>query len=291
MTRAQQGNRRSRGGDSRPAAARPARPAQTAVEYTGWPDGALFDYDAIPFDLAESIRVILNRDGWGGRSALPTTLAVTSSLAGEGVTTISQALAAIIAEELDLRVCWFDLASTADPDEPASHPGDTDENRDNGDGGGHDDVDDDVDDGPVDHARAADERPGLIDILAERARVDDAFLRSRNNPRLVVLSPGSVPVERRNQVIRSVELEELLGRLASEFDHVVLDVPPILSHANASALIRLADAGVLVVDHRSVSISEVRRSVDAMAPTPNLAVVINRHRPYTPRAIRRLMDR
>jgi Mrp family chromosome partitioning ATPase len=81
----------------------------------------------------------------------------------------------------------------------------------------------------------------------------------------------------------------LLKILADEFDHVVFDLPPVLTSANGLALLRRSDASVFVVEHRSTTIAQVQRAIAATQPTPNLGVVLNRYHTSIPFRLRRLL--
>jgi Mrp family chromosome partitioning ATPase len=133
------------------------------------------------------------------------------------------------------------------------------------------------------------ERPSLLDILADQSRILSAFQRSPDLPQLMSLAPGPVPDSKRNMIVRSPEFERLLSILADEFDHVVFDIPPVLTSANGLALLRRADASLLVVRHRSTTLAQVQRAMEATQPTPNLGVVLNRYRTSIPARLRRLL--
>jgi len=220
--------------------------------YTSAP---LLRYDNIPNELAEALRSIINRYELRGGEPLPKSIAVTSSLPGEGVTTVSQALSTMIAQEMKEFVCWVDCGWL----KPNS-----DANVDNG-------------------------RPDLLSILADQSRVLSAFHTSPDLPNLMSLAPGPVPESKRNLIVRSPEFERLLGILADEFDHVVFDLPPVLTSANGLALLRQADVSLMVVRHRSTSIVQVQRALQATQPTPNLGVVLNQYRTSIPAIIRPLL--
>lgn len=211
-------------------------------------------YDQIPHQLAETLRSVVNRHELRAGEPLPRSIAVAAAQLGEGVTTISQALATIIAEEMDKFVCWVDCSWMAE-----------------------DDVDPD------------DDRTNLADILADHSRIHSALYSSNELPRLVRLSPGPMPDASRNRVARSPEFERLLEILTDEFDHVIFDLPPLLTNASALSLLRRADTALLVVRHRSTSIAHVERAMASMEATPNLAVVLNRFDTRIPTRLRRLL--
>ena len=91
-------------------------------------------------------------------------------------------------------------------------------------------------------------------------------------------------------IVRSPEFERLLSILAEEFDHVVFDIPPVLATANGLALLRQADASLLVVRHRATMLQQVKRALELTQPVPNLAVVLNRYRTRVPSVFRRLLE-
>jgi Mrp family chromosome partitioning ATPase len=211
-------------------------------------------YEDIPVEIAEALRGIVNRSELRAGDPLPQAIAVTSTVRGEGATTLSKSLAALIANEMGRFVCWIDCSWLS---------------SDSG------------------HEQGG--RPNLIDIFADDSRMESAFESTPGQPSLVSLSPGPVPASQRNLIARSPEFDHMVGLLKDEFDHLVFDLPPILSHANAIGLLRQVDAGILVVRHRSTSVTNVERALEAMQPTPNLAVVLNRYRSSIPKRIRRLL--
>jgi Mrp family chromosome partitioning ATPase len=223
--------------------------------HTDLPATALLRYDNIPNELAEGLRGIINRHELRTGERLPKSIAVTSPLSGEGVTTVSQALATIIAQEMGHFVCWVDCAWLTPDGAGDRQPG----------------------------------RPSLVDILADQSRVISAFQAAPDLPQLMSLSPGPVPESKRNMIVRSPEFERLLAILAEEFDYVVFDVPAVLTNANGLALLRRADASLLVVRHRSTTIAQVQRAIEATQPTPNIGTLLNRYRTSIPGRVRRLL--
>ena len=216
---------------------------------------AMLRYDEIPAETMEGLRGIINRYELRAGERLPKSIAVTSPLPGEGVTTVSQALAVMIAQEMGSFVCWVDCAWLT-PDGARDHQG---------------------------------RRPNLVELLADQSRIISAFQASPDLPQLMSLAPGPVPESKRNMIVRSPEFERLLVVLAEEFDHVVFDLPPVLTSANGLALLRRADASLMVVRHRSTTLAQVQRAIEATAPTPNLGTVLNRYRTSIPVRLRRLL--
>ena len=240
-------------GSGEPAA--DARPSVPATVATSTVDDSLLRYEDIPVELAEALRAIINRYELRNDSTLPATIAVTSAMRGEGVTTISQVLATVIAKELSQYVCWVDCSwMSADP-----------------------------------QPTAASGRPGLIDILSDRANILSAFQTAPDVPQLFTLRAGPLPEAQRNMIARSPQFDSLLEVLSNEFDHVIFDVPPVLINSNALALLRRADESLFVVRHRATSITQFKRLSEATQPTPNFGVVLNQYRTSIPARIRRIL--
>lgn len=240
-----------------PVAQPPSTNGSSELDVVNQPgtDTGMLRYDDIPQELAEAIRTVVNRYELRHDERLPTTIAVTSALHGEGVTLTSQALSTLVAQETGQYVCWVDCSWLASDQAAESTNG----------------------------------RPGLIEILADRAKILSAFQSAPDLPQLMSLNPGPVPESKRNMIVRSPEFDQLLDVLTSEFDHVVFDIPPVLNNANGLALVRRSDASLFVVRHRSTSIRQFRRALDATQPTPNLGVVLNKFKTSIPRRLRTLL--
>lgn len=218
-------------------------------------DIGMLRYDEIPPALAEVIRSMINRYELRQNQSFASTIAVTGPLRGEGVTTVSQAMATVLAHETGRTVCWVDC-SWLSPD----------------------------------HAdRDGFSRPSLVDILADRTNILSAFQASPENPNLITLQAGPVPESKRNRIARSPEFDRLLDVLTEEFDHVIFDIPSVLEHASGLTLVRRADVSLLVVRHRSSTVTQVEKALEATQPTPNLGVIVNRRRTSIPRRLRRIL--
>jgi polysaccharide biosynthesis transport protein len=171
---------------------------------------------------------------------------------GEGVTTVSRTLAAMIAHDLEANVCWVDLNFTDDSrGAPLS-----------------------------DHA-------SLADVLSERATIESA-LEPTSNPRLALLNAGTVARSRRPVLARSPLLTDLFAALDQTFQYVVMDVPPLLASSEALNLVRHARAYLMVVGHGSTTVPQVRRTAQELRSIPSLGVVLNRFQPNMPKRLLRL---
>lgn len=90
---------------------------------------------------------------------------------------------------------------------------------------------------------------GLSDLLRERSSLRDcpieALVKRTEMPEVSVLTSGPSS-ENISNLLYSHRMLELLQRLRSEFDVILIDTPPMLDIADARILGRLADAAILV---------------------------------------------
>ncbi|MBM2623292.1 polysaccharide biosynthesis tyrosine autokinase [Actinoplanes sp. LDG1-06] len=104
--------------------------------------------------------------------------------------------------------------------------------------------------------------PGLADVLAGRAQVNDV-LRDPLQGRLTVLPPG----EKRHdpgQVLASPRLATTVRDLTSRFDVVLVDAPPLHGVADAAVLGKVTDGALLVVRANRTRTADVQRSTDLL---------------------------
>lgn len=205
--------------------------------------------------IASAVRYVLNRYELAEEQPLPRSIAVVSALRGDGVTTISRALAEVLTSDFAARVCWIDFTWTAPPRRRRK-------------------------------AAPAPVMPGIYEVLTNAATLDEVLVEG-GSPNLSVLHPGTVPDEHRSAMARWDDLQELVDRLRDDFDFLVLDVAPLLSDPDALALMRHADAQILVARHAGVSASQIRTVAKDLETIPMLGAILNEYRTHTPRLIRR----
>ena len=205
--------------------------------------------DQFPTPLVESLRYLVGRFQLGQDVELRTRLGVVSALHGEGVTTISRTLAAVIASDLDMRVCWVDL-SWASPRSPeAVEPPGPD---------------------------------GIYEVLTGGIELASA-LQWSGDPRLAILRAGRVADTQRQALARSPRLGTVLDDLEKRFDCVVFDMPPILTGSAGLGLARRMGSYLLVVRHGVTTTRHVRATVEELRTVPSLGVVLNRFKSRIPK--------
>jgi len=103
---------------------------------------------------------------------------------------------------------------------------------------------------------------GLLEVLDGKIGVDEALVPD-TTPGLTVL-PLSKATFTPRLVLGGEEMARLVADLASRFDLVVLDGPPILAVADARALAALADTVLVIARWRSTPRQGVRAALDRL---------------------------
>jgi receptor protein-tyrosine kinase len=210
--------------------------------------------DALPGPLAESLHYLVARIQLSDDELLPSPIGVVSALHQEGVTTISQGLASVLAHDLDTSVCWVGLGRNA----------------------------------PARKRKAPPQVPaGVFEVLTHQTSLADA-LESTGDSRLKMLHAGRTPHETWPSVARSHQLGQLIAELKCSFGLVILDVPPVLAGSEALAILRHAAAQLMVVRHGVTTAQQVRRAAEEIRNVPSLGVVMNQFHSKVPRQLTRL---
>jgi tyrosine-protein kinase Etk/Wzc len=143
--------------------------------------------------------------------------------------------------------------------------------------------------GATEQAAARADEPSLLDVLANKASLSSVLVPDSQHQRLTHLITGSIPAGRGHMIARSPAFEQLLALLNDEFDHVIIDCPPLLGAGHGLALLPRTAGFLLVVRHRSVSIGQVRQANELAAPTQNVGVVVTDYVTRVPSIVRRLL--
>ena len=106
---------------------------------------------------------------------------------------------------------------------------------------------------------------GLSTILGQRNIPDpEESIRSvADVPNLKVLPAGPVALHP-SEMLASPRMRDLMHSLETEFDHIVIDTPPVLSVTDAALLSALADSTILVIRTGVTSRAALRRAHDVL---------------------------
>lgn len=145
------------------------------------------------------------------------TLALCSSLEGEGKTTTAVNLAITMAGDLDRSILLVDCDLRA---------------------------------GTVHQLLAIKSAAGLSDVLAGGVELESALYRTRID-NLTVLPRGEIP-RNPSELLSSKKMRGLLEELKSKFDYIILDSPPIMPLTDACVLSSQVDGVIFIVQaHRT----------------------------------------
>jgi polysaccharide biosynthesis transport protein len=158
-------------------------------------------------------------------SPVPKVILITSALPGEGKTTATMNLGATLAS-LGSKVVIVDC----DMRRPACH-----------------------------FSAGVKNSPGFVQCLTGRVDLADAILPVPGVKNLSVIPCGPIPPNPA-EVLSSPLTGELLRKLRSEFEYVLVDSPPLLSVADSRILATLTDAAVLVTRAFETPYDLVRRA-------------------------------
>jgi len=101
--------------------------------------------------------------------------------------------------------------------------------------------------------------PGLVQCLTGRIALQEAILAVPGVANLNVIPCGPIPPNPA-EILSSPLAGELLIKLRTEFDYVLVDSPPLLSVADGRILATLTDAAVLVARAFETPYDIVRRA-------------------------------
>lgn len=117
---------------------------------------------------------------------------------------------------------------------------------------------------------------GLTDILSGQATLNDVLQVYRPVPTLAVLGAGRIPPNP-SELLGSMAMKRLLERL-SEDAVVLIDAPPLLPVTDAAILARSTDGALVVAGAGKTSIDELVKAVASLekVSAPLLGAVLNR---------------
>jgi polysaccharide biosynthesis transport protein len=105
---------------------------------------------------------------------------------------------------------------------------------------------------------------GLSTILGKNTVAAAAIRSIKDVPNLWVLPAGPIALHP-SEMLASPRMRDLLRSLEPEFDHVIIDTPPVLSVTDAVLLSALADSTLLVIRARMTNRAALRRVHDVLA--------------------------
>lgn len=115
--------------------------------------------------------------------------------------------------------------------------------------------------------------PGISDWLqGERSLA--ASIYHLEDIGLWVLPAGTIP-QNPLELMQSGKLSTLMDQLATWFDWIVIDTPPVLPLADTSIWMRLADGVLLVTRQGTTEREQLKRGIEAIEPSKLLGALMN----------------
>ncbi|MGF6597552.1 tyrosine-protein kinase Etk/Wzc [Paraburkholderia sp. GAS448] len=105
--------------------------------------------------------------------------------------------------------------------------------------------------------------PGLAEVIVGTHRFEEVLKRNVSQG-LDFLSTGGMPLNP-SELLLQPELADLIGRVASQYDMVVIDGPPLLLVADALVLGRMAGTVFVVARHGVTTVPEIGESARRLA--------------------------
>ncbi len=107
-------------------------------------------------------------------------------------------------------------------------------------------------------------RLGLCNVLTGGATLESTVIPVPGLKNLYVLPAGTTPPNPA-ELLSSNEMKELLAGLRKQYDHIVIDTPPVLSVTDAAVVSPNADAVVLVIRAGQTTKQALKRARDILA--------------------------
>jgi polysaccharide biosynthesis transport protein len=104
---------------------------------------------------------------------------------------------------------------------------------------------------------------GLSTVLTGSSDLESAKVAVPENSNLFVLPAGSLPPDPA-ELLGSAAMERLLQQCREQFDHVVIDTPPVLSVTDAVALSSQVDSVLLVIRSSKTTKGALRRACELL---------------------------
>lgn len=184
---------------------------------------------------------------------LPKQISLVSAIRGEGVTYTTWAMASIIANDLQAKVCAVELNWWFPTNEISA--------------GKHD---------------------GLAAVLEKKKTLDDVILKT-HDVHFDFIPAGDMPLQHRAFFARSDELKDVINELHNRYDYVLIDVPAILSTSDSIPLVSLSESCCLVIRQGVTHMENVQMALDDVAHLNILGVILNQVDLQTPAFIMRLI--
>jgi exopolysaccharide transport family protein len=111
-------------------------------------------------------------------------------------------------------------------------------------------------------------QPGLLDMVANKSAFEDLIITDAKYNFDFLPASTRIKPSNSSDILNSAAMRQMLKAVKTNYDYVLIDLPPILPVVDVKAVAHLFDAFVLVVEWGSTSLDEV---VKAVATSPILS--------------------
>jgi len=117
--------------------------------------------------------------------------------------------------------------------------------------------------------------PGLSEVLAGDVQVA-SVLHTTSIPNLSLITAGTIPPNPA-ELLGSEKMADLLTALRAQYDHIIIDAPPVLAVTDAPLLTNRCDLVIIVLETERVPVKAAQRMVEMLAnvQAPVGGIVIN----------------
>jgi capsular exopolysaccharide synthesis family protein len=127
---------------------------------------------------------------------------------------------------------------------------------------------------PVVHSLLQTDRgPGITDYLQGKVALHQAMRRVGDTN--LYIMPAGEPVINPLELLNLKEVKQMLDRLPSLFNWVILDSPPLLFAADANLLSTLCHGTILVVRIGATTIDSITRAMQSLCQNNVLGIIVN----------------
>lgn len=116
-------------------------------------------------------------------------------------------------------------------------------------------------------------QPGLAELLAGKADIQDVVRRFRSSSLAVI--PGGSPPAEPTQLLASPQMKQLVKGLRDNFDEIYIDLPPALPFADSPILAAQCDGVVVVIRAYVTSSQRVTQTLETLAGAPVIGCILN----------------
>jgi protein-tyrosine kinase len=118
-----------------------------------------------------------------------------------------------------------------------------------------------------------DRSPGITDYLQGKVQLHEA-IRKVGDTNLYIMPAGEAVINPL-ELLNLKEVKQMLDRLPSVFNWVILDSPPLLFAADANLLSTLCHGTILVVRIGATTIDSITRAMQSLCQNNVLGIVVN----------------